>query len=272
MNEEIKLLAFFGHHKGATTWIGNIINQICQSSGLKCIRANSPKWFKFNLQNYIDENKADFLNYINADITYVNQLQSFKGFHVIRDPRDIAVSAYFSHLHTHPTEVWPELLEHRKKLVDIPKDEGLLLDIEFSNRLRLDGHNLNLFSSMKNWDYSNPHIMEVKFEDIIQNSHELFSKVFDFLGLLNKPPVGCLQQKIVTGNISREILFQNIESNNFLNLTNGRNTGEENRNSHYRKGVVGDWKNHFNEKHKNYFKNNYNGLLVKLGYELDDKW
>lgn len=272
MNEEIKLLAFFGHHKGATTWIGNIINQICQSSGLKCIRANSPKWFNFNLQNYIDETKADFLNYINADITYVNQLQSFKGFHVVRDPRDIAVSAYFSHLYSHPTEVWPELLEHRKNLVALPKDEGLLLDIEFSNRLRLDGHNLNLFSSMKNWDYSSPHIMEVKFEDLIQNPHETFSKIFEFIGLLKTSQVCSLQEEMVIRKTSEKILFHTIENNKFLNLTKGRNQGEENKNSHYRKGVIGDWKNHFNEKHKRFFKINYNNLIVKLGYELDDNW
>lgn len=259
-----KLLAYFGHHKAATTWIGNIIDQICQDSSLKYFTAANPEIFNFDIIDYVYKNKIDFINYINADITYVKQLQNFKGFHVVRDPRDIAVSAYFSHLYSHSTEIWPDLLEHRKKLANLPKNEGLILDIKFTECLPLYGYNLNLFSSMKNWDYSSPHIMEVKFEDLIHSPHEKFLEIFKFLGLFNEPEESSL--------ISKKFLFEVIEANNFDKLSNGRNKGQENINSHYRKGIVGDWQNHFTEEHKEFFKENYNDLLVKLGYELDDKW
>ena len=60
--------------------------------------------------------------------------------------------------------------------------------------------------------------------------------------------------------------------NDFSRLARGRTQGEENTKSHFRKGISGDWKNHFNHDHKDYFKKYYNEILVKLGYENDDKW
>ena len=42
--------------------------------------------------------------------------------------------------------------------------------------------------------------------------------------------------------------------------------------SHYRKGVAGDWANHFKPQHKEYFKKNYNDVLLKLGYESTLDW
>ena len=43
-------------------------------------------------------------------------------------------------------------------------------------------------------------------------------------------------------------------------------------NTFVRKGISGDWKNHFNEKHKAIFKHNAGELLIKLGYETNLDW
>jgi len=42
--------------------------------------------------------------------------------------------------------------------------------------------------------------------------------------------------------------------------------------SHYRLGVPGDWRKHFEPVHIEYFKKLYNPLLLKLGYESDEGW
>jgi hypothetical protein len=52
----------------------------------------------------------------------------------------------------------------------------------------------------------------------------------------------------------------------------GRAPGEEDVTSHYRKGVPGDWKLHFGPAHIDYFKQHYNDLLLKLGYEQSPDW
>lgn len=40
----------------------------------------------------------------------------------------------------------------------------------------------------------------------------------------------------------------------------------------FRKGSIGDWKEEFNEEHKNAFKEIAGELLIKLGYETDYNW
>ena len=40
----------------------------------------------------------------------------------------------------------------------------------------------------------------------------------------------------------------------------------------FRKGQIGDWRNHFTEEHKQLFKEVYGDTLIKLGYEKDYDW
>ena len=63
-----------------------------------------------------------------------------------------------------------------------------------------------------------------------------------------------------------------MHDNRFSNYAGGRKEGEENVSSHYRKGVAGDWKNHFKPEHVERFKELYGELLLKLGYEQAPEW
>lgn len=40
----------------------------------------------------------------------------------------------------------------------------------------------------------------------------------------------------------------------------------------FRKGHIGDWRNHFTEEHKQIFKEVHGDTLIKLGYEKDYDW
>lgn len=52
----------------------------------------------------------------------------------------------------------------------------------------------------------------------------------------------------------------------------GRDRGNEDRKRFYRKGVAGDWKNHFTEEDKQVFKEVAGDMLIRLGYEKDMSW
>lgn len=52
----------------------------------------------------------------------------------------------------------------------------------------------------------------------------------------------------------------------------GRTPGEEDLGSHMRKGIVGDWRNHFTPRVRDCFKTRYADLLQKLGYEPTQEW
>jgi len=74
---------------------------------------------------------------------------------VIRDPRDMIVSGYFSHLKSHSEQDWPELTEHRKRLQSLSKEDGLLAELDFSRQFLDD---------LATWSYSDPNILELRFD------------------------------------------------------------------------------------------------------------
>lgn len=289
--ENIKpLLVYFGHHKAGSSSIVSIISSVCAEMCLKRGAYqkgayNVQEKSGYSLENFVKENKVDFAIYRNADSQHIKNLTNYRGFHVVRDPRDILVSAYFSHLYSHPTENWDELNIYRKKLQTLSKEEGILAEMEFSR--------IN-FERMYNWNYSLTNVLELKMEDLFADSHNQFARIFDFLGILDSSsknqnielntkaikivnrmhiktkglfPIKFKRDKILAKNLA-EI----ISENSFSKKAQGRQKGQENTKQHYRKGIRGDWKNHLSPKHIKLFKDNYNDLILKLGYESDPDW
>lgn len=296
MLNEKPVLAFLGHHKAATTWMLRVINAICLETGLRHEHFHSVKMFDFDLSETIKDHKLDFFSYTNAEFKQVKPLlDKIRGYHLIRDPRDVVVSAYFSHLYSHSTRVWPELSEHRQELQSLSKEDGLLLTIESIDSIQLDGANLNALKSLSDWDYSCPNILTIRFEDLIVNPYNLILDIVDFLGILDdSKDVSYLNTFSMTKNLARRLInqligsaisFSNEESkinphkllsivylNDFKNITKGRKPGTEDVKHHFRKGQPGDWRNHFTEEHKKLFKEKYQELLVKLKYVENDEW
>jgi hypothetical protein len=52
----------------------------------------------------------------------------------------------------------------------------------------------------------------------------------------------------------------------------GRAPGHADPTQHIRKGVVGDWRNHFSREAAETFQQLFGAALVRLGYEADDRW
>jgi hypothetical protein len=67
------------------------------------------------------------------------------------------------------------------------------------------------------------------------------------------------------------VLTELLQKHSF-EAKSGRKPGEENKQAHYRKGVHGDWKNHFTQDTVDYFKQITGDLVVQLGYEADSQW
>jgi hypothetical protein len=241
-----------------------------------------------SLSEHVRTNKTGMLSYTDPDPEIVQTLGDFVGFHIIRDPRDIVVSAYFSHLHSHPTDTWPELIAHRAQLQKLSKDDGLFLEMEFRSRE---------FEQLCEWDYAQENVLELKMEDVIADPYEQMVRALLFieaaaeytppkpkllaaiasriregkLGYLYRIP-SLFMPNYVLPKIPLEFLLRYIYEHRFSEMTRGRMRGIEDASSHYRKGVAGDWANHFKPQHKEYFKKNYNDVLLKLGYESTLDW
>ncbi len=285
------LFAYLGHHKCASTFINQIVINTLRPLGKKAKIEYIASELSYEYHKKEEQKQAidvvydsvengdfDIFCHGNADNKLVKKLESrnFKAFHVIRDPRDIVVSGYFSHKNSHPVHPIfnPWLSKYRESLNSHNKDEGLLLEIDYCT---------TYFKRLNDWNYSNPNIYETKFETLIRSPEEEFRRIFKFLGVQIKKYDILLSSKIVLNRLAKYELFNTNECPNFIfervlkqhrykKISGGRKAGIVNDKSHYRKGKPGDWKNHFKKEHKERFKTLYPGLLAKLKYEKDDNW
>ena len=288
---------YFGHHKCASQYIKAVFLQTTALLGLASSRvdylsAELPLEYHTR-EPYISlvaEHRARLLNdpasvvcLTNADSQAVELLEQrggYRGFHVIRDPRDVLVSAYFSHLYSHP--IRPDggwIAEFRRQLeaaADI--EHGLQLEMDF---------NATIFASMQNWDYANPRILETRYERLMIDPVAEFARIFNFLGF-DTPRLGMVtlaamaldswrlqrlkQPRPVRSTLPELALRRIVRRNAFERLTKGRQPGQENMRHHYRKGVSGDWRTYFTPGLKTRFKDRYGNLLLRLGYEKDGEW
>lgn len=245
------ILGYYGHHKCGTNWILQIMSDVCALQNLTLVNHDEAVWFQNgDILAYRREHPFDFWSYTNADYTFVRPLDTI-GFHVVRDPRDVIVSGYFSHLATHPDEAWPRLRYYRPYLQSLSKHDGLMREMEFSGIY---------MQQMFLWEYgAKPSILELHFEDMIAAPTETFVRVLTHLGFM-------------PSKVTRAELETILERHSFENMSGGRSPGQEDSASHYRLGIPGDWRNHLSADHIAYFKSLYNPLLRKLGYETREDW
>ena len=245
--------AFFGHHKCASLYVREVIIRLSKCQGLNYWAGsltnrlpydfhNDEKWKKrwIKVKEKIKTFDFNFLIHINATNTISKLINHrYKGFHIVRNPRDILVSAYFSHLYSHPVATpWMEI--QRAELKKRNQEDGMLYELDTFTGIHLN--------KMQNWDYQQPNIYETKFETLTTDQTE-WNKILKFIEMPYDP----------------QYLQEILDELSFKNKTN-REKGEEDKSHHLRKGIQGDWKNHFTPKIEKAF-SKYGDLLVKLGYK-----
>jgi hypothetical protein len=289
------LYAYFGHHKCMSTWVWQFLGSVIPQIGLVHLVVFDPAapestgplvgggrtFGRADLRREVDAFGADMVSCLNADWQQVEALGASRAFHVIRDPRDILVSAYFSHRDSHPTKGLDHMQAHRERLQAVPEEEGLLLEMDFS------GEELRQLGA---WDYDRPEILEVKMEELSTRTYDTLLAVFRHLGLLaEREPDRAVEHMATLGHqlanrlshrrgLSRlrhrrpataGLVLGTAFRTRFESRAGGRKAGQEDPSSHYRKGVAGDWVNHFTPAHAEAFEERFGDLLPRLGYAED---
>ncbi|MDI1462035.1 hypothetical protein QEZ54_13755 [Catellatospora sp. KI3] len=285
------LRAYFGRHKSASTWARTILHEVAYALNLDIVTIHVPEqWAPYpSLGDFVRATKPGILILTNSMPEWIDSLPEMRAFHLIRDPRDIVVSGYFSHLNSHPEVVggipWPELVEHRRNLRRLDEKEGMLAELEFS-RMFLE--------PMAGWTYDRPGVLETKMEDLTTDPVKVWTTILSHLDLLT--PDGSGEEKArmaaVRWNLAarrrtpRLMAYPRMvlprlpidrlpgayvaDTNarfSFARLAKGRERGQEDVHSHYRRGVAGDWRNHFDDTHLAAFRARYGDLVERLGYD-----
>lgn len=288
------LRAFFGRHKSASTWARSIIHEAAAALDLKILTIHVPAQYESygTVGDMVRVERPDILIMTRPFQHEVETLRDFdlRAVHLVRDPRDIIVSGYFSHRNSHPEVFggipWPELIEHRKVLKEVGKDAGIEAEIEFSG-LFLD--------PMMGWNYHQPGVLEVKMEDLTADQTKMWTVLFSHFEMLDpestssarlqlakvkwnladrrgKPravaPLRKVLPRFTLTRLPHSYVDNALERFSFSNLTGtGRKPGEVDENSHYRRGVARDWENHLTPRHLDLIRARYGDLIERLGYE-----
>jgi hypothetical protein len=272
----------FVRHKCASMWLSTIAESACALMGLPYIYFFKSSRLGINFADFYRKKTYPVISCADPEYAEVQALEGFRAVHVVRDPRDVLVSAYFSHRNRHWFKPGTEAYVHQQRLRLLPKEEGLLAELEFSE---------HYLGPMTRWQYHvMPNILELKFEAVTAQPYESVLQIFSFLGLLDEAVWPWWQQLIDTprfiwnrltrrwggfGSLPRKIpaekLLGIVHRLQFARLAH-RPQGAEDPQSHYRKGQPGDWRNHFTPALVEAFKARYPGLISQLGYEPDENW
>ena len=188
-----------------------------------------------------------------------------KVIHIIRDGRDQAVSM-LHHVWNRSTDqggvqtLKPGEFERREIYHKDPKKllqtgEGMFTE----ERLRGAARSWNARVGKTAQDgpaLLGPNYTEVRYEDLLERPNQEVGRLAGFLG----------------ADTSEKAVQQAVSSASFEKLSKGRERGQEDTSSFYRKGVAGDWKNHFTERDREIYKEEAGELLIRLGYERDLDW
>jgi hypothetical protein len=193
-------------------------------------------------------------------------LPQAKVIHIVRDGRDIAVSA-MHHIWNHATDagghltIKPEELAKRDRYRKDPKaflkSGESMFDEERLRRGFAEGWKKMSARAVEDGPVLlGDHYTEVRYEDLLERPHEEVRRLLGFLG----------------AEATDEIVKQCVSSASFERLSRGRQRGEEDLSSFFRKGVAGEWRSVFTERDKEIFKEAAGDLLIELGYEKDIDW
>lgn len=176
---------------------------------------------------------CSFLNF-----SIIKKPGKFTAFYIIRDPRDLLVSQYFSKKYSHK----------RSKEVDVSRNKLRMLDLNNGLIYLID-----MLDQQGYWEWLHSWIRNAESNNI---------KIFKYENLTGKNYPNGLKSlfKYLKINIPENELELLVSKYNFKSIT-GRNEGEESISSHYRKGVNEEWKIYFNENIHRKFKNVTGNLI-----------
>lgn len=244
-------------HKCASVYIFKLLDKLAHSENLNYVnysviwkhnRKNPEVKQDYNDFTILNKNKVTLylagrgLGVLEPmDFCQTNNIP-FKSVFVIRDPRDIIISKYFSKKYSHPI-ISDEMQTIRDSYCSMNNDDGIDVCIDLFESTNA--------SSLCRWQeyLDDPRVLFLSYEFMKANSLLFFSTMLKFLEI----------------DISLDCLSSVLDKRNFATLS-GRNTGVEDTKNHYRKGVVGDWKNYFTDRHIKHFFSNPNCSKVFYGF------
>ena len=227
------------HHKTGTVWMIGVFQQVCRDIHLRCEQGYGKQC----------SDACDvFLSY-DSQCSWTDAVRPWKGLHVIRDPRDLIVSAAFYH----GTSKEPWLHEKVLAFGGLTYAEKINSYSSMDDRIafEMEHDSRRTVADIAAWNYNDSRFYEARYESLLQDHDlHLFHKIFTFLGFPGGSIPVCLRAA-----------YEN-------SLFSGRMAHTR----HVRSGRPEQWRQHLTPPLRKRFVALFGDVLIRLGYEHDDSW
>jgi hypothetical protein len=228
--------------RSGTHWVGDMLQDMMGIRGV--IESTDDTRYKEETVERIKalQRNTFLVRHISHTPDELMPLLAELGFRVVvlvRDPRDVIVS----NIHMRKYHEG-----YRKGLPPFPD-----MSIEEILNWELDTYTETYIKRIPSWvNLQHPRVIAVRYEDLQADTLKELCRIRDFLGV----------------RVSKRRLTQIVENNRFEKV-NQRPKGQENKHSHNRKGIVGDYKNFFSIVQQERLNEVLQSSLLHLGYEVD---
>jgi hypothetical protein len=236
------------HHKTGTVWMDGVFKAIASDLGARYVnfRADGGRPGDLDRGPFIlfsyDSDFGDFASLLDREDVRI--------LHVIRDPRDVVISAM--HYHKASREGW--LHE------PIPGYDNLTYQRALQKRttkfeqyvFEMDNSSASTLRDMAGWHYGRANCFEARYEDLRQDTQLVtWQRIMAFLGL------DAEEQASGTRRFWQNSLFGGLSRLG---------------NRHVRSGAVAQWRREFTPELAAAFLQRFPRILQSLGYETSDAW
>jgi hypothetical protein len=205
------LIYIHSHHKCASRWAIEYMREVS--------RLNALSFWHSDYTADVAPRRGNIAFFGNSSYERAAR-KKLGGIHIVRNPLDILVSAYFSHRNTHPEDGWPELTRQRALLKRVGLEEGLYLTVIFLERSDINTGAVGPLFALRNWDYDDPRFTTVRTEDFVARPAATVQALAPFA----------------------DLKLPSDDRFTFEAVSGGRKRGEVNTSSHYRSGAPNQWK------------------------------
>ena len=166
---------------------------------------------------------------------------------VIRDPRDVIVSLMYSWLYSHANTPF----------VDVVRDTLFSSESTDARLARVLVYGGRLWQRFfYSWtEFRSTDVLVVRYEDLVADQEATFGSILTWLGWE--------WQRATLASVVERFSFER---------RSGRQPGVADPMSHYRRGIAGDWREHFTRELGGLWESLAPGLLARTGYEQSDDW
>jgi hypothetical protein len=236
------------HHKTGTVWMDGVFKAIARDVGVEYVdfrsqygRLADALRKPFILLNY-DSNFREYSHVLNRDDVRI--------LHVVRDPRDVLISAMYYHKKS--TETWLhepipgyDNVTYQRRLRALPtKFDQYVFEMEHSTAGTL--------RDLRNWRYDRANCFEARYENLRQDEQlKYWRSISAFLGFDER------EQQLCSRRFWQNSLFGGLPR-----------VG----NKHVRSGDVAQWKREFTRNLGYAFLMRFPDALQSLRYEINNSW